>query len=252
MGIYTDYEPATRDRGQAQPGTVALVEYYLDRYEGHRNPSPANLGIYVGKRLGSGWSLHAEGRAADLGTKPYTSPNWGWGLADELRLNSLELGIQLIIFDNKVWSGNHPFDGWRKYGGSEPHTGHLHVELSWKSARELTQNRVAKVLDGSTRPTKPSKPVTDWTEEIIMALPTLEQGDRGTHVGRMQSLLAANGFPPRNSFNSRGEPDDQFGNGTGDALAAFQQARKVRHSVNNGKGDRKCGRWTWAALLGEK
>lgn len=251
MGIYTDYEEATRDRGRAQPGNVALMDWYLARYSGRKSPAPANLGIYVGKRLGDGWSVHAEGRASDLGTKPYAKPGWGWGLADELRLNSKELGIQLIIFDDKIWSGNYPYAGWREYGGSEPHTGHLHVELSWKSARELTQNRLAEVLGGPTHPAKPTQPATDWTEELIMTLPTLEQGDRGAHVGRLQSLLASNGFPPRKSFNSRAEPDEEFGDGTGDSLEAFQEARKVRHSVVNGKGDRKCGRWTWAALLGQ-
>lgn len=108
-------------------------------------------------------------------------------------------------------------------------------------------------VGGSTAP-KPDNPPTsgDWTQEVIMALPTLEQGDRGGDVGRLQSLLAANGFPPNNSFNSKGEPDEDFGDGTGDALEAFQEARKVPNSVVNGKGDRTCGRWSWTYLLGEK
>jgi N-acetyl-anhydromuramyl-L-alanine amidase AmpD len=91
----------------------------------------------------------------------------------------------------------------------------------------------------------------DWAEEIAMAMPTLKQGSSGRNVGRLQSLLAANGFPPRASFNSKGEPDENFGDGTGDALEAFQEARKVRNSVVNGKGDRIAGRWTWHFLLGQ-
>lgn len=110
-----------------------------------------------------------------------------------------------------------------------------------------------QVLGGTAAP-RPQQPADndDWTKELAMALPTLEQGDRGADVGRLQALLAANGFPPRNSFNSKGEPDEQFGDGTGDALEAFQEARKVPNSVKNGKGDRRCGRWSWTYLMGEK
>jgi hypothetical protein len=103
-----------------------------------------------------------------------------------------------------------------------------------------------------TTPTKPTTPPatgTDWTEEIIMSLPTLKQGDRGPAVGRLQALLAAAGYPPRNSFNTKGEPDDDFGDGTGDALAAFQVAKNVKNSVRNGKGDRQCGRHSWTRLI---
>jgi N-acetyl-anhydromuramyl-L-alanine amidase AmpD len=111
------------------------------------------------------------------------------------------------------------------------------------------------VRGGESTPPKPANPPasgTDWTSEVIMALPTLGQGDRGADVGRLQALLAANGFPPARSFNSKGEPDEHFGDGTGDALEAFQEAKRVPNSVVNGKGDRKCGRWTWTYLLGEK
>lgn len=111
-----------------------------------------------------------------------------------------------------------------------------------------------KQVGGSAAPKPDNPPASggDWTSEVIMALPTLEQGDRGADVGRLQSLLAANGYPPKKSFNSKGEPDESFGDGTGDALEAFQEARRVPNSVVNGKGDRKCGRWTWTYLLGEK
>lgn len=96
---------------------------------------------------------------------------------------------------------------------------------------------------------KPTNPSTDWTEEIIMTLPTLKQGDHGPAVGRLQALLAAAGYPPRNSFNAKGEPDDGFGDGTGDALASFQVAKNVKNSVRNGKGDRECGRYSWSKLI---
>lgn len=138
MAIYRGYEWASGPSGSPEPGALALMAWYLGRYHDRRDPRAANLGIYNPKRLGSGWSIHAEGRACDLGTAPYSPPPWGWELAEEFRLNSLELGIQCVIFDHKIWSGSYPDDGWRDYHSSNPHTGHLHTELSKTAARELT------------------------------------------------------------------------------------------------------------------
>lgn len=118
---------------------------------------------------------------------------------------------------------------------------------------------LAQVLGTAAPSPKPTTPPatggggsTNWTKELLMALPTLKQGDRGEDVKRLQALLASNGFPPANTFNSKGVPDGIFGGGTGNALAAFQVARKVPNSVVNGKGDRIGGRWSWTYLLGEK
>lgn len=131
-----------------------------------------------------------------------------------------------------------------------------HAHLSWYRDSEHREkiSLFRPFFDDSSRPSvpaTPSKPSTDWTERVIMALPTLKQGSRGSDVGRLQGLLAANGYPPHNSFNAKNEPDDQFGDGTGDALEAFQEARNVKNSVRNGKGDRIAGRYSWTALLGE-
>lgn len=88
-----------------------------------------------------------------------------------------------------------------------------------------------------------------WTERLIMSLPTLQQGSSGAAVGRAQSLLAAAGHTPSNSF-SGATPDRDFGPGTRSALAAFQKANNVRNSVNsNGQGDGILGRYSWEALV---
>jgi hypothetical protein len=152
MAINTTYQWATGCSEGPTPGAKALQSYYLGAYANRTDPRPANLGIYLCERLGSGWSLHAEGRAADLGTAPYSRPPWGWTLAEKLRLNSKELGVQLIIFDRKIWSANFPHAGWRNYVGSNPHTGHLHVELTQAAAKNLTTTTIRNVLN----PPKPA------------------------------------------------------------------------------------------------
>jgi hypothetical protein len=175
MAINTTYQWATGCSEGPTPGAKALMAYYLGAYANRTDPRPANLGIYLCERLGSGWSLHAEGRAADLGTAPYSRPPWGWTLAEKLRLNSKELGVQLIIFDRTIWSANFPHAGWRNYVGSNPHTGHLHVELTQAAAKNLTTATIRNVLN-------PPKPAP-------APAPTPTKNQPGTRVLRLASPL---------------------------------------------------------------
>ena len=104
MSIYRGrYYSATGCDGGPRPGTTAVMSYYLGAYA---DRGAANLGTYACKRLGSGWSIHAERRAGDAGTSPYggVDSTWGWQLANAMRLNSHELGIQCLILGRRIWS----------------------------------------------------------------------------------------------------------------------------------------------------
>lgn len=166
--------------------------------------------------------------------------------------------LRYVIYARRIYQRKNGFEA-EEYHGRNAHADHAHVSVGngpdGRSTGSYDSGAAWGIADlgGGTGP-KPAPPVdnTDWTEEIAMALPTLKQGAKGTDVGRLQSLLAANGFPPRNSFDSNGRPDRIFGDGTGDALEAFQEAKSVRNSVRNGKGDRIAGRWSWTYLLGER
>src|SRR3712207_9263475 len=61
------------------------------------NRGATNLGIYNCRPVSGGavLSLHAEGRAADLGAP--VGNTWSWGVMDTFRLNSQELGLQCVI-----------------------------------------------------------------------------------------------------------------------------------------------------------
>lgn len=254
MSVYVGYEVATGCVGGAASGAKELMSWYLGAYEDRENPRAANLGIYTCKRLGSGWSIHAEGRACDLGTARYSKPPWGWTLAEKLRQHSRELGIQCIIFDRKIWSGSFPHDGWREYSGSNPHTGHIHVELSKLAARDLTVKTIQNTLSGGAKP----QPV-DWRKEIVSRMQYLDLSVvtsngrtwlRGLDVGRLQSLLAANGFPPKKSFDSAGRPDRIAGPSTKSALGSFQRVNKTGRLSDPDAADYKAGKNTWGALAG--
>lgn len=105
------------------------------------------MGIYNNRNIrGSATqkSLHAEGRAVD----------WGFNANDEKSkaeamqfINQLlaneaqqakQMGIQEVIFNRKIWSALHPRDGLRDYGGTNPHTDHVHIGLNLKGAQKKT------------------------------------------------------------------------------------------------------------------
>lgn len=100
---------------------------------------------------------------------------------------------------------------------------------------ELAQ-LIALVGPGATPPPAPAPVPTpsDWTTEIIMALPTLSRGASGQPVRNLQGLLGANGHPTT--------VDGAFGPNTEAGVRAFQQRRGL--SV-----DGVAGRHTWTTLI---
>ena len=152
MTILVGYTPASACTGSASPGARALMDWFLDTY-----PAGRNDGIYNCRPMRGGtlFSIHAEGRAVDLGT-PLTGgpPAWGTDLARQLVDNSAELGVQCVIWDRRIWSGARPAEGWRPYGGVDPHDTHLHVELTRAAGRDLTVATISDVL----APAPPPKP----------------------------------------------------------------------------------------------
>lgn len=236
------YVGAKRCTGYAQPGNKALMAWYLGAYG---KQGAANLGIYVCKSIAGSntTSLHGEGRADDLGSKPYKRLPFMQDLADALVANSRELGIQLVIHHRKIWSANYPHSGWRNYSG-ENHDGHIHAELTPASANTLTVTKINQILGTVVvRPNQP-KPI-DWTRRLIMALPELKpgtgaKGKPNEDVQTMQNLLQARGF--RSHIDASGGADGRWGPSTTLDLKAFQKAAKI-------KPDGVCGKLTWAHLL---
>lgn len=89
----------------------------------------------------------------------------------------------------------------------------------------------------------------DWTEEAIMALPTLRSGNRdqpGTNqvVGKMQALLSFVGTFNNVPAAAGLKEDGHFGPTT---LAAVQ-AMQAFYKISGGNGE--CGQRTWERLIG--
>lgn len=122
---------ATGCRGGPSAGAVALLAEIIEAWgpEGVRS-----LGIYNCRKIAGSdeWSIHSEGRAVDLGVSGVHADVPGQILGCLLGAGNGVL--QRIIWDHRVYDIQTP--AGREYGGSNPHTDHLHVELSWAAARQ--------------------------------------------------------------------------------------------------------------------
>lgn len=84
---------------------------------------------------GPGVSVHGVGRALDImidGTTP-KGKEMGDKIRNVLINDAQRLGIQRIIWQRHIWSADQ--DGWRDYGGPNPHTDHLHVEVNLEASK---------------------------------------------------------------------------------------------------------------------
>jgi hypothetical protein len=63
------------------------------------------------------------------------------------------LGIQLIIFDRRIWSAKAPLGA--VYQGAVDHRDHIHAEFTWNAAYTLTRDR-CRVVTGGRVPAAPA------------------------------------------------------------------------------------------------
>lgn len=173
--LHRTYEPARACTDGPAPGAREFMAWFLGRYA---QLGGTNLGIYNCRtvRGGSTTSLHGEGRAVDFGVRPL-SAEWGWVLARLLVAHSKALGVQCVIWDRRIWSGSHADAGFRVYGGSHPHTDHLHVELSRAAAQALTAARVHTVLGGSATTGDDDMPTAREIADAILDTQIVRQGN---------------------------------------------------------------------------
>lgn len=212
------YQPAGRCTGTTPPGSIALIEWATKDYgQGARN-----FGIYSCRsvRGSTTRSLHGEGRAVDVGFSGVANPA-GTRLLNLLLPHVGELGIQLIIWNRRIYSARYPRGA--AYTGVVPHTDHLHIELTWAAARTLTRARIRQVLGGGGAP-----PATDWTAirrwnaglvyNDFVKLPNMDGGTpKSMQIGVLQNAL--------NIVNNAGlKVDGEYGPATMAAVYKFQIA----------------------------
>jgi hypothetical protein len=199
---FAPWEGATNCTGSVTPGASHLLAWCREAY-----PQGGSMGIYNCRTVvgGSTTSLHGEGRALDWGMPMVGgrgSPA-GHELVRRLGENGQRLGIQAIIYDRQIWSARSP-DG-RPYTGQHPHYDHLHIELTWNAARNLTLATLRSVL-GSSK---------EWD--------MIKRGDKGPQVGYFQRRLRECGqIREGKDLLPRFGADRDFGGETEDAVKTVQ------------------------------
>lgn len=165
------YQHAAKVAPGPTPGAKALMAWCLAHY-----PPGTNLGIYNPRNVrgGQALSLHAEGRAIDVGY-PVQRPDGhplGQLLAADMVRHHQALGVQGVIFARSIWTNTRPT--WRPYTGAADHFDHVHIELTREAAAGLTTDIIRQTLEATT-------------------VPTLPENDPGA---RIQRAINANGLQP--------------------------------------------------------
>jgi uncharacterized protein with LGFP repeats len=146
-----------------KPGSAALRTLVLATYRG-----TGDYGIVRACTVG-GTSEHKEGRAWDWKLNAFDPAQdaqakdlFAWLLATDSAGNTYamarRLGIMYMIYNGHTWSAYNASAGWRPYTGSNPHTDHVHISLSWPGADKQTS------FWGSTAPAAAVTAITAaWT-----------------------------------------------------------------------------------------
>ena len=210
---FPTWQPASTCIGSATPGAQALMRWIIETYG---NKGAGNWGIYNCRtvRGGSDTSMHAEGRALDVGF-PIGDPD-GDQLRNRLLSRVGRLGIQAIIYERRIYSKLSP-EG-RPYTGVAPHFDHLHIELTREAGQNLTYATVKAVMEPKV-----------WRA----GQRRLEEGKRGADVRWLQRKLNLT-------------TDGIFGPKTKDAVRRFE--RNKREQFPKLDVDGVVGRITWVAL----
>jgi hypothetical protein len=142
IDAYAAYDGQDTCDPAPKAGTVALRAIFDEAYGSHAG--------YIGRACDQGGrSEHKEGRALDymlnVGNpqdREVANSILGWLLATDEHGNThamaRRLGVMYIIFDKRIWSAYNASGDWREYGGSHPHTDHIHISQSWAGAGQQT------------------------------------------------------------------------------------------------------------------
>lgn len=134
--------------------------------------------------------------------------------------------VKYVIFNRRIWSKEKNSAGWRYYGGSNPHTTHVHVSVG---------------VGPDGRSTGPYDDTSPWGLASLTGGGTdvigLKKGDRGEAVKGLQGTLRYAGFDP-------GEVDGIYGAATSAAVLRMRRAE----GSTVADGDNFTG-WAYAQLM---
>lgn len=135
LAVEEDLEPSgLTSRGQALKD--GLDEHFAELSLGGYLPGGYDTGHGEG-------SAHYDGRAIDIFYRPVDEDNRreGWVMAHWLIAHAPDYDVDVIIFDDRIWSTSFPSLGWRDYEADPDneilrHLDHVHVDVQRGSDAE--------------------------------------------------------------------------------------------------------------------
>lgn len=195
MSAYYSYESCPACSGKAQPGTVDLLKYLMNKY-----PGTFSLGVY-NCRLPS---LHSCGKALDLGI-PLVGGKANTALGDPIVVFldqwANEFGLMGQIWNRVRYDLKTPKG--RVYTGPHPHHDHNHIEQRLWHAQRLRYADYVRMA---------GEPVGGFD----MLAPS-KIGDKGPQVSALQVMINASGF-------DAGTVDGIYGPKTSSGLLALRKS----------------------------
>ena len=148
--------PGDSDFSKTKPGTKVLAEYLKNNFEGAK--SYGGYSCRQNTANSSQLSVHGTGRAIDLFVPldgGEADNDLGDEIADWLLENSSAIGIQLVIWDQSIWSSGRATE-CRSYGGPHPHRDHLHIELNTSAGDMRTEWYMSQGFESAPAPSSDS------------------------------------------------------------------------------------------------
>ena len=169
-------------------------------------------------------SDHNLGNAFDLTHDPDNGVN-----CNALALLAInDERVTYVIWNRQIYNRARAAEGWRPYGGSNPHTHHMHVSI-----RATERNNLAAWPWSPDGAPIPNTPVTPHPGNLPPAQ-VLKKDSRGENVKILQRKL--------NTFSAHLRVDGEFGDKTHEAVVNFQRSKRLA-------ADGIVGRRTWRALF---
>jgi hypothetical protein len=164
---YALYEGQSTCDPTPKLGTLALRDLLLSRY-----PSTASLGISRVCEMG-GQSEHKDGRAFDWAAKitngvqvaavdDFLTALFATDSDGHKHALARRMGIMYVIWNQKIWGSYEADAGWRTYEGSNPHTDHVHISMSWAGARGETSFWSGSIVRGLPDGVRRTTTTTTW------------------------------------------------------------------------------------------
>ncbi|MFY9913991.1 MAG: peptidoglycan-binding domain-containing protein [Nocardioidaceae bacterium] len=128
---------ATPSRGIVKLRALALSTYHRGG-SSPATPRACTSGSTSEHKDGRAWDwmLNVHNRADKRAAADFLAWITGPGPSGEPGELARRLGIMYVIYNHKSWAAYR--GSWQRYTGSDPHTSHIHISLSWNGARAHT------------------------------------------------------------------------------------------------------------------